>query len=706
VDSEVDGMPHGVAMASKASLAAEELAAVLEQLPSGVVVVDQQGRPLLTNHAARELLGGLSSGSRSLIDPPVAAELREADSGRRASHDSTPLARALRGELVTGEEYFMAHAEDAEAVRLRVSGIPLRTTSGAITGAVSVFTDITAEVSHAKRVARLFEVEQRARSQTEQAMAQLEQELAERRRAEEALHSSQQRLRLALEASHMGTWDYDVVQDHVEWSPEMASITGGPHDSSSSSLLDGLGSVHPDDHASVERAIRDAIEFGSDLQVETRIVVGPAKRVRWLLAKGRVYRDEQGRPLRMTGIAMDITERKEAEAARHSMAHGERLRALGEMASGIAHDLNQSLALITGYSDMVRQELNLGVPEVGRVRDMIDITARAALEGGKALRGLLSFVRTQELMTEIERVDVGEVLHDVARLTAPRWRDNSQAEGRPIHLEVKAEPGCWVNGSTAELRESITNLIFNAVDALPRGGAIYLRADRQGEHVVVEVSDTGTGIPREVQGRVFDPFFTTKGEHGTGLGLPQVLAIVEKHGGSVELDSAIDRGTTIRMRFPRASPPASRPVAAAERAEATEHRSEQVATPARRGIRVLVVEDEEQLARMARIVLSQQGHQVTVAASGEEALARLDAERFELIISDLGLGPGKNGWDLAQETREHWPDTRFVLVTGWGAAIDPADAKARGVDEVIAKPYRIADLRQVADHVADTVSNG
>ncbi|HEV7664160.1 MAG TPA: ATP-binding protein, partial [Chloroflexota bacterium] len=420
-------------------------------------------------------------------------------------------------------------------------------------------------------------------------------------------------------------------------------------------------------------------------------------RVHWLLAKGRISRDASGKPLHMTGIAMDITERKQAEAARHAMAHGERLRALGEMASGIAHDLNQSLALITGYSDMVRQELSQGVPEVGRVREMIDITARAALEGGKALRGLLSFVRTQDLIAEIERINVAEALADIARVTAPRWRDHAQAAGRPITLEVEADEGSWINGSPAELREAIANLIFNSVDALPQGGTIRLRGCRLGEHVAIEVSDTGCGMPPEVAARAFDPFFTTKGEQGTGLGLAQVLAIVEKHGGTIDIDTAPNRGTTFRMQFPRASVPvATGSVEPVEKALVPE---------SKRSVRVLIVEDEEQLARMARIVLGQHGHEVVVTASGEEAIERLQTERFDLVISDLGLGPGKNGWDVASEVRDRWPSTRFVLVTGWGAAIDPKEAAQRGVHEVIAKPYRIADLRLVADRVAERLNN-
>jgi DNA-binding response OmpR family regulator len=156
------------------------------------------------------------------------------------------------------------------------------------------------------------------------------------------------------------------------------------------------------------------------------------------------------------------------------------------------------------------------------------------------------------------------------------------------------------------------------------------------------------------------------------------------------------------MRFPRASSPTPRKSDAGAQHEPKASKGSGRARPS---IRVLVVEDEEQLARMARIVLTQQGHEVVVAASGEDALECLESEGFNLIVSDLGLGSGQNGWDLARETRLRWPGTYFVLVTGWGAAIDPREARARGVDEVLAKPYRIADLREVADRVADALNN-
>ena len=514
---------------------------------------------------------------------------------------------------------------------------------------------------------------------------------------EHRLERTQRHLRMALEMAQMATWEYDIAQRRLRCAAEQVeAIAGTSLESLNGSFADVLRQVHPDDRARVERSAREALARGDELHIETRIVLGPTRRVRWLLASGVIERDEHGLPVRIVGVARDITTRKESEAARHAQAQGERLRALGEMASGIAHDLNQSLALITGYSDMARQELSLEQPDLGRIREMVDITGQAALEGGHALRGLLTFVRSQELMSDATRVEIEELLHDVARLTAPRWRDAPQAEGRPIALTVDVQEGCAIDGSAPALREAITNLIFNAVDALPNGGSIHLGANRSKDQVIVEVRDTGTGIPREVQARIFDPFFTTKGEHGSGLGLPQVLSIVERHGGTMDVESELGHGTSFKLIFPRSKEP--RGAGPAPIGEGT--------TPSpRSSIRVLVVEDEAQLARMACLVLTQRGHRANVATSGDEAIERLEQEHYDLVISDLGLGPGKNGWDLAEAVRERWNDTRFVLVTGWGAAIDAAEARARGVDRVIAKPYRIADLRQIADDVAAGMSN-
>jgi PAS domain S-box-containing protein len=646
-----------LATARPALLAEVELSALLDLLPSGVLIVDVQGRPVQMNAAARRLVGRMLDRRHPAAEVAVRAGLRTADDDQPVPRERTPLTRALRGEHVEEAEYGL-DPPGAERLWLRITALPLRDQQGETTGAVSVFTDVTPAHRAQDQLARLYEAEHR--------------------------------LRLALEASRMSTWSYELDGGWVEVTPEIRLGTEPAREGLSGPLPEMLKQVHPEDRPRLEAALRAAVEHAEDVDVEARWLRGEA-RPTWLLVKGRVFRNPDGRVQRLTGIAMDISERKETEAARQMLSHAERLRALGQMASGIAHDLNQSLALISGYSEMARQESQLGVPDLGRIREMCEITARAAIEGGQALKRLLSFARTQEVTGETEIVDLEEVVREAARLTAPRWRDASQAEGRPISLEVHTERACTIEASPSPLREALINLIFNAVDALPTGGTLRVGCRRAGDRVLVEVSDTGTGIPPEIQARIFDPFFTTKGERGTGLGLAQVLTIVQSFGGTIELDSAPQRGTTFRLTFPFAE----------RRQPVTEQAApERAPSGANRSITILVVDDEPQLARMAGLALTQRGHDVLVARSGEEAVAQLQQRDVNLVVSDLGLGSGMNGWDLADLVRSRWPGTHFVLVTGWGAAIEPEEARERGVDQVLAKPYRIAELRQIADRVA------
>lgn len=398
----------------------------------------------------------------------------------------------------------------------------------------------------------------------------------------------------------------------------------------------------------------------------------------------------------------DTTREREAQQERErrqqELARTERLRSLGQMASGVAHDLNQSLGIIAGYSELAARALEGPNPDHAALRDTLALVARAALDGGETIKGLLTLTRSSG-PAEAESVDVGALLRDVGQLTAPRWRNATQAEGRPVRLEVVSPPDLRVRGHRLALREALMNLVFNAVDALPAGGTITLRARLAGESVEIEVADDGVGIPRHVQANVFEPFFTTKGEKGTGLGLAQVHAIVvDQHGGRLSLESTLGRGTTLRMAFPAATPTPG----VADTGPGTDEgvaAGKPGAGPRR--LRVLAVDDEAALARMAALMLSNAGHEVEVAASGEEALRLMharakasvgDATPFDVVVSDLGLGDGMNGWDLAAAVQASWPRTRFVLATGWGASISPEEALTRGAAAVIAKPYRAADL--------------
>ncbi|HEY3061704.1 MAG TPA: PAS domain S-box protein [Chloroflexota bacterium] len=395
-------------------------------------------------------------------------------------------------------------------------------------------------------------------------------------------------------------------------------------------------------------------------------------------------RNDRGDTTHYVWLISDVTERKHAEQQSDALARTEKLRALGQMASGIAHDLNQSLMLIASYSELSREALDQQPIDVPEVREMFGIVSRAARDGGETVKRLLMFTRAPA-EAEVQPIDVAALVRETAQLTAPRWRDATQAEGRPVSLivDVKGQP--VMLGSPARMREILTNLVFNAVDALPAGGAIRLNALERDGRAVIEVADTGVGMTDEIKAHIFEPFFSTKGDAGTGLGLAMVFGVVESHQGSIDVDSAPGRGTRFCLSFPMAATPRVVSV----RSESTESTQ----SPPR-ALRILAVDDEPAIGASVKRALRSHGHSVVVALSGEAALEQLATERFDVLVSDVGMGAGMNGWELAAAARGSWPHLRIVLATGWGAIIDAEEAHARGVDAVLAKPYVPDELRR------------
>jgi PAS domain S-box-containing protein len=448
--------------------------------------------------------------------------------------------------------------------------------------------------------------------------------------------------------------------------------------------------IHLDDRDTTT-AVRRRILAGHGHELEYRVVAADG-RVLWVRDVVHVVRDARGKPRRLRGVMVDISDRIETgarlHAAEQNALQSEKLRALGQMATGIAHDLNQSLALVGGYSELARRDVEKEPPDLDGLREALAVVAQAAHDGGETLRRLLAFSRNR-VEGVAERVDMAGLLREVARLTAPGWRDAPEAEGRHISLHVEASGDTTIQGWPAGLREALTNLVFNAVDAMPRGGTIRLSAHPVGDQVVVECADSGMGMSPEVQARVFEPFFTTKGEKGTGLGLAMVFAIAKQHGGEVAVNSVEGRGTTFRISLPAAIDHSHR------------QRRSDVEVPfdfaPRRALRILAVDDQPALAQMIQHMLAPEGHAVVTCGSGEEALGLLEEERFDVVVSDVGMGSGMNGFELAERIRARWPSARIVLATGWGSLIESAEAEQRGVDAVVSKPYRLVELRRAVD---------
>jgi CheY-like chemotaxis protein len=250
-------------------------------------------------------------------------------------------------------------------------------------------------------------------------------------------------------------------------------------------------------------------------------------------------------------------------------------------------------------------------------------------------------------------------------------------------------------GNLSELRELFINFILNAVDAITGKGTITLETREDKGRVVVTVADTGRGMSPEVQRKLFDPFFSTKGPRGTGLGMSIAYGTIRRHGGEIRVKTEEEVGTIFRLSFPATVP--------AERREETAAADDDTGTEelALGSGRVLVVDDEEDLRELVSDVLKEGGYEVTIAAGGEEALAVAGRERFDLVVTDLGM-PGVSGWDVAAGCRKIQPRIRIILLTGWGAELDPARAERAGIDRILKKPFDMKELLRSVQDVRDT----
>lgn len=368
----------------------------------------------------------------------------------------------------------------------------------------------------------------------------------------------------------------------------------------------------------------------------------------------------------------------------------ERLRALGQMASGIAHDINNAISPIGLYAESLL-ETERGLSENGRA--CLQVIERAIDDVASTVARMREFYRQREPQLTHSTVNVNLMLQHVVDLTRARWSDMPQQRG--IVIEMRQELGAElpaILGVEGEIREALTNLIFNAVDAMPEGGAVTLRTghverldDGSGPYVLVEVADSGTGMDEATQRRCLEPFFTTKGERGTGLGLATVYGMIERHSASIVIESALNRGTAVKMYFPVA--PAAAGGAAPPAA--------QEAGP---GLRILVVDDDPTVLASLENILSLDGHQVTRADGGQAGIdlfcaAGQAGQPFAVVITDLGM-PYVDGRKVAETVKRVAPATPVVLLTGWGQRLIPDSGEAPvNVDQVLSKPPKLRDLR-------------
>ncbi len=361
----------------------------------------------------------------------------------------------------------------------------------------------------------------------------------------------------------------------------------------------------------------------------------------------------------------------------------ERLRALGQIASGIAHDINNALSPAALYAQsMLSHEPGLSE----RSREQLGVIQSAIDDVAHTVQRMRAFYLPRGLELTLEPVDLNQVLMQVIDLTRARWSNMPQERGVVVHVESDLEPDLpKILGAENEVRDALTNLLLNAVDALPEGGTITLRTlpVTRDSHVVVEVQDNGVGMSETTRSRCLEPFFTTKGERGTGLGLPMVFGMVQRHGGEFEIDSELGSGTTMRLIFPCA-PSGMTAI-------------EPQPAPPTRPLRLLLIDDDPLLLRSLRDALELDNHEVVTADGGQAgidafAFAVTSGTTFDAVITDLGM-PYVDGRKVSARVRQLSGQVPIIMLTGWGHRLIATDDQPEHVDRVLSKPPKMAELR-------------
>ena len=376
----------------------------------------------------------------------------------------------------------------------------------------------------------------------------------------------------------------------------------------------------------------------------------------------------EGQTTGVLGIARDITEQKEE---RERAARADKLRALGQLASGVAHDFNNSLAAILGRAQLLRRQV--GDPALVR---NLDIIQTAAEDAAATVRRIQTFAR-KSAVKEFELVDVAGLVHDAIEITRTRWQNEARVRGLEYEVKLDAAPGQYSYGSASELREVFVNLIVNAVDAMPRGGKLLITCHRIEGRLQLHFSDNGVGMPEDVQQKIFEPFFSTKGAHGTGLGLSVSYSIIERHSGSISVVSKPGNGSRFTIDLPAAT------------VEGSEDLSDALSDAP--SLRILVVDDERPVRETLAEMLVAVNHKVELAGSGQEAIEKMRARAFDFVFTDLAM-PDMDGWETARLIRKGWPSVKIVLVTGYGPTTNPPAGEEELVDAIIGKPFDFAQV--------------
>jgi signal transduction histidine kinase/ActR/RegA family two-component response regulator len=377
---------------------------------------------------------------------------------------------------------------------------------------------------------------------------------------------------------------------------------------------------------------------------------------------------------------------EELKQAQDQIIQIEKLKAMGEMASGVAHDFNNVLAAILGNIQLLLHQLDHLSPE--EIRERLKIIEQSSKDGAETVRRMQEFTGVRRDM-EFTPLAINEIIEAVINITQPRWKDQAQNKGIHIELIRKFGEVPAILGNPSELREVFTNIIFNAVDAMPEGGQITISTKSQTDGwVELRISDNGVGMTEEVKKRVFDPFFTTKGVTNSGLGMSVSYGIIKRHGGEILIESELGKGTTFVLHLAVDS--------------GMKELEEKVLKPIKEisPARILVIDDEDSVRDILSQILGVKGHQVVVASDGEEGIERFKNEIFDLVFTDLGM-PKISGWEVGKTIKGLNPKVPIVMITGWGMELSKEKMQENGIDLIVSKPFQFDQVVELVSEAMD-----
>ena len=653
--------------------------AVMEGTTEGAIILDDAGRVVDMNPAAERITGvGIDQALGSLGDKVLERF------GKVGNEVPLPTITHTEVPGADGPRYF----------ELRLSRMQKADSTNK--GRLVVLRDVTQQK---EAEGQLHEAKERLEQDVQRQTAELTQELQERKFAEIALRDSEERSRQVIDSAYDAFVSMNANGAIIDWNPQAETVFGWTRE-------EVLGKDLAECILPV--AAREAHRRG----LRYYLTSGDGPRLNRPVETTALHRDGQEFEVEMTispGIVKglrvfnsfihDITERKQAEqdlrdsnsqlgtalaeleTAQQQMVQQERLRALGQMASGIAHEFNNALSPIVGFSELLIVKPNLMADE-NKSRRYLEGIRTAAQDATNVVSRLREFYRSREELAATEPIDLNALVSQTVTLTQPKWGGQAQANGVSVRVSTDLNGTPIIEGDASSLREVLTNLIFNAVDAMQHDGRVLIHTGEVDGKVILQVADTGMGMSEQVLEQCLDPFFSTKGDKGTGLGLALVHGIMDRHGGFLDIQSEVGKGTTFTLTFP-----------ASQMTEKTETAEVVIEAPDRL-LRVLAVDDDRAVLEVIEAIVQAEGHEIILANSAREALERLKDNPVDVVLTDLAM-PLMNGDKLAQLVKRMRPGLPVIMLTG---LMNDSEAAA-SVDTVLSKPVSPAKLRDAFELV-------